>query len=129
MQLTQSPSLQTCKEYKKWTTNQMAIVLISPILPAPSISSAPPILKSPPRSFLQDTQSSNSKQCQWAFSNFLYYSISYRLPQNPQPSNIHNHQVASNAKCFILKLLLSSKIVQALSMSSISHDSQSSYSK
>ena len=92
IQLIQSPSLQTRKEYKKWTNHQVAIVFMSPVLPAP------PILDSPPRSILQDTQSSSSKQCQCLFSNFPYHPISYRLLQYPQPSNILNRQVANNAR-------------------------------
>ena len=91
IQLIQSPSLQTRKEYKKWTNHQVAIVFMSPVLPAP------PILDSSPRSILQVTQSSSSKQCQCLFSNFPYHPISYRLLQYPQPSNILNRQVANNA--------------------------------
>ena len=91
IQLIQSPSLQTHKKYKKWTNHQVAIVFMCPVLPAP------PIFNSPPRSILQDTQSSSSKQCQCLFSNFPYHPISCRLLQYPQPSNILNRQVASNA--------------------------------
>ena len=37
MQLIQPPSLQTCKDYKKWTDYEVAIVTRSAVPPAPSI--------------------------------------------------------------------------------------------
>ena len=110
MQLIQPPSLQTCKEYKKWTDYEVAIVTRSTVPPAPSIH------LTTPRSICLYTKYTHqvSNNASVYFSTFHYNPILYSYaPSRSSTLQYAQSQSSKNAHVYFSNISCHPLIIQS----------------